>query len=177
MNNTLIRGLTYIDTVSLVVGTIIGTGIFLKSATMAQQVGSPGMVLLVLFIVFFSCLNCMQVKLGGRVHSFLTSLKVFMVLALVIGIVFFSDSFSFTNLSAPDGTAAVTVSRFGLAMLSALWAFDGWNNMPMAAGEVQNPQRNVPLALISGVLLVVAIYLLLNLAYFLALPYAEVITA
>ncbi len=262
MNNTLVRGLTYIDAVSLVVGTIIGTGIFLKSATMAQQVGSPSMVLLVwvfagllslagaltyaeigalfpraggeyvflreaygdmpaflygwmrfaigspgsiaayavgaatflqgampidafggatgvgfFFIVFFTGLNCLQVKFGGRVNSVLTSLKVFMVLALVLGIVFFSDSFSFGNLAAPDNVGAVTVSGFGLAMLSALWAFDGWNNMPMAAGEVQNPQRNVPLALVTGVLLVVAIYLLVNLAYFLALPYTEVISA
>ncbi len=262
MSNNLVRGLTYIDTVSLVVGTIIGTGIFLKSATMAQQVGSPSMVLLVWvcagllslagaltyaeigalfpraggeyvflreaygdmpgflygwmrfaiaspgsiaayavgaatflqgaisidavggttgaafsFIALFTGINCLQVKFGGRVNAVLTSLKVFMVLGLVIGIVFFSDAFSFTNLAAPDEKTAVTISGFGLAMLSALWAFDGWNNMPMAAGEVQNPQRNVPLALVTGVLLVVAIYLLTNLAYFLGLPFADVLSA
>ena len=129
------------------------------------------------FIALFTGINCLQVKFGGRVNAVLTSLKVFMVLGLVIGIVFFSDAFSFTNLAAPDEKTAVTISGFGLAMLSALWAFDGWNNMPMAAGEVQNPQRNVPLALVTGVLLVVAIYLLTNLAYFLGLPFADVLSA
>jgi APA family basic amino acid/polyamine antiporter len=262
MSSKLIRSLTYVDAVSLVVGTIIGTGIFLKSATMAQQTGSPAMVLLVwilagllslagaltyaeigalfphaggeyvflrkaygdvpaflygwmrfaigspgsiaayavgaatflqgavpldgiggttgaafLFIIVFTSLNCLQVKVGGRVNSVLTSLKVCMVLALVVGIVFFSDSFAVANLAAPDEAAAFSMSGLGLAMLSALWAFDGWNNMPMAAGEVANPERNVPRALVTGVLLVVAIYLLVNVAYFLALPFSEVITA
>ena len=217
MSKSLVRDLSLLDTVALVVGTIIGTGIFLKSATMAQQVGSPGMVLLVwalagllslagaltyaeigatflqgaipldavggvsgvgfFFIVFFTGLNCLQVSFGGLVNSILTSLKVCMVLALVIGVVFFSDSFAVANLADPTDASAVTKAGFGLAMLSALWAYDGWNNMPMAAGEVQNPQRNVPLALVSGVLLVVATYLLVNLAFFLALPFADLMSA
>ena len=217
MSKSLVRELSLLDTVALVVGTIIGTGIFLKSATMAQQVGSPGMVLLVwalagllslagaltyaeigatflqgaipldavggvsgvgfFFIVFFTGLNCLQVSFGGLVNSILTSLKVCMVLALVIGVVFFSDSFAVANLADPTDASAVTKAGFGLAMLSALWAYDGWNNMPMAAGEVQNPQRNVPLALVSGVLLVVTTYLLVNLAFFLALPFADVMSA
>jgi APA family basic amino acid/polyamine antiporter len=62
-------------------------------------------------------------------------------------------------------------------MLAALWAYDGWNNMPMAAGEVQNPGRNIPRALIGGMLAVMAIYLLANLAYFYALPVAEIVTS
>jgi APA family basic amino acid/polyamine antiporter len=262
MTKSLVRGLSLLDTVALVVGTIIGTGIFLKSATMAQQVGSPALVLLVwalagllslagaltyaeigalfpqaggeyvylresygelpaflygwmrfaiaspgsiaayavggatflqgavsldgvggvsgvgfFFIVFFTGLNCLQVSFGGLVNSILTSLKVCMVLALVIGVVFFSDSFAVANLADPTDASAVTKAGFGLAMLSALWAYDGWNNMPMAAGEVQNPQRNVPLALVSGVLLVVATYLLVNLSFFLALPFADVMSA
>ena len=62
-------------------------------------------------------------------------------------------------------------------MLAALWAYDGWNNMPMAAGEVQDPGRNIPRALVGGMLVVMAIYCLANLAYFYALPVAEVVTS
>jgi APA family basic amino acid/polyamine antiporter len=62
-------------------------------------------------------------------------------------------------------------------MLAALWAYDGWNAMPMVGGEVRNPERNVPRALIGGMLAVIAIYCLANLAYFYALPFAEVVTA
>jgi APA family basic amino acid/polyamine antiporter len=62
-------------------------------------------------------------------------------------------------------------------MVAALWAYDGWNAMPMVGGEVRNPERNVPRALIGGMLAVMAIYCLANLAYFYALPFAEVLTA
>jgi basic amino acid/polyamine antiporter, APA family len=62
-------------------------------------------------------------------------------------------------------------------MLAALWAYDGWNNMPMAAGEVKDPGRNVPRALIGGMVAVMAIYCAANLAYFYALPWVEVLTS
>ena len=78
----------------------------------------------------------------------------------------------------PAGTAARSGwAAFGTAMLAALWAYDGWNNMPMAAGEVQQPGRNIPRALIGGMLVVMAIYCLSNLAYFYALPVEEVVTS
>ncbi len=60
------------------------------------------------------------------------------------------------------------------ALVAALWAYDGWNNVSMIASEVQNPQRNLPRALIGGVLLVIGIYLLTNLAYFYVLPAVDV---
>lgn len=62
-------------------------------------------------------------------------------------------------------------------MLAALWAYQGWSNMPMAAAEIENPGRNVPRGLIYGMLLVFAIYLVTNLAYFYALPTSEIVTA
>jgi APA family basic amino acid/polyamine antiporter len=58
-------------------------------------------------------------------------------------------------------------------LISALWAYDGWNNMPMAAGEVINPKRNIPLALSVGMTGVILIYLLTNFSYFYALPLSE----
>jgi basic amino acid/polyamine antiporter, APA family len=69
------------------------------------------------------------------------------------------------------------VAAFGLAMLAALWAYDGWNNMPMAAGEVKDPGRNVPRALIGGMVAVMVIYCAANLSYFYALPWGEVLTS
>ncbi|MGH9454296.1 MAG: APC family permease, partial [Terriglobia bacterium] len=52
------------------------------------------------------------------------------------------------------------------ATVSALWAYDGWNNLSMVSGEVKNPQRNMPIALIAGALLVGIVYILANLVYF-----------
>ena len=63
-----------------------------------------------------------------------------------------------------------TPAAFGLALVSTLWAFDGWADLAYNAGEVKDPQRNLPRALIGGTLAVVAIYLLANLAYLSVLP-------
>jgi APA family basic amino acid/polyamine antiporter len=97
---------------------------------------------------------------------------------VVLGIFFGSRSGDWSHLATPAGTPGWSGwALFGTAMLAALWAFDGWNNMPMAAGEVQNPGRNIPRALVGGMLLVAAIYLLANLAYFYALPLGEIVTS
>lgn len=67
-----------------------------------------------------------------------------------------------------------TMAAFGLALVSALWAFDGWADVANNAGEVRNPQRNLPLALIGGTLAVMAIYLAANLAYLAVLPIEQI---
>jgi APA family basic amino acid/polyamine antiporter len=96
----------------------------------------------------------------------------------VLGVFFYSGSADWSHLATPAGVRGWSGwSLFGTAMLAALWAFDGWNNMPMAAGEVQNPGRNIPRALVGGMVVVMAIYLLTNLAYFYALPLDEVVTS
>jgi APA family basic amino acid/polyamine antiporter len=72
-----------------------------------------------------------------------------------------------------DSTARAGLGGFlpGLAaaMLGALWAYDGWTNVAILAGEVKDPQKNLPRALIGGMLIVIALYLLANLAYVYAL--------
>jgi len=72
----------------------------------------------------------------------------------------------------PEGS--FTVAAFGLALVSTLWAFDGWADLSYNGGEVKDPQRNLPRALIGGTLLVIAIYLLANLAYLAVLPIEQI---
>lgn len=67
-----------------------------------------------------------------------------------------------------------TLAAFGLALVSTLWAFDGWADLAYNAGEVKDPARNLPRALIGGTLLVVAIYLAANLAYLAVLPVEQI---
>lgn len=276
----LIRGLTLRDTTALVVGTIIGTGVFLKTSKMAQAVGSPELVLLawvaagllslagaltyaelgamlpkaggeyvflraaygnlvaflfgwmriavgstgsiaifgvafatflsalvplktvwvektfvllgqtinwqfgskqivaVGIILIFSAINCLRVVFGGRIQSALTLAKVLGIAAIVIGVFFFAPTATWENFRAPAGAAGwCGFSAFGAAMLAALWAFDGWNNMPMVAGEVKDPGRNIPRALIVGMFIVLIVYGLANVAYFYALPFQEILTS
>src|SRR5262249_40935288 len=132
-------------------------------------------------ILFLSAINCLTVAFGGKVQSVLTVLKIAGIAFVIGGVFFASKTATWSNLVTPAGTVQkggfTLLSAFGVAMLAALWPYDGWNNMPMAAGEVQNPGRNIPRALIYGMILVMAIYCLANLAYFYALPFGEVVTA
>lgn len=74
--------------------------------------------------------------------------------------------------AAPAGS--FTFAAFGLALVSTLWAFDGWADLSYNGGEVKDPEKNLPRALIGGTLMVVAIYLAANLAYLAVLPIEEI---
>ncbi|QDK46173.1 amino acid permease [Bdellovibrio sp. ZAP7] len=260
-NSEMTRTLGFIPVLSLVIGTILGTGVFLKAAIMSQYLGNSMWVLIayvvagllslagaltyaeigilfpraggeyvylkeafgempaylygwqrfwvsapgtiaayavgtatfaapilnldwmggqkgfaVILIIVFSCLNCLNVQLNGRLASVMTFLKVAMLVFIIGGVIFLSKSGTQENLMA-SGTAFPGFSAFGAALLAALWAYDGWNNMPMVAGEIKNPSRNIPWGLGLGVLVILGLYALIHYCYFYALPFNEVLTA
>jgi APA family basic amino acid/polyamine antiporter len=128
-------------------------------------------------IAIFTVVNLVGVAFGGRVQTFLTSLKVIALLGLVIGVFLFAPAHEAAAPAAAASAAPVTASAFGVAMLAALWAYSGWQYLPMTAGEVRDPARNVPRAVIGGGLLIVLLYVLVNAAYFFALPFDAVVTS
>ncbi|HTG98712.1 MAG TPA: amino acid permease [Vicinamibacterales bacterium] len=148
----------------------------LLGQTIDWQFGSKQLVA-VAAIMFFAVINCLTVVVGGRVQSLLTVLKLGGIAAVVLGVFFKSNTADWSHLAATDTANSSGAAAFGLAMLAALWAYDGWNNMPMAAGEVKDPGRNVPIALIGGMAVVTLIYCIANLAYFYALPFSDVLTS
>jgi APA family basic amino acid/polyamine antiporter len=77
--------------------------------------------------------------------------------------------------AAPAGS--FHVAAFGLALVSVLWAFDGWADLSFVSGEVKDPRRVLPRAIIIGVIAVIAIYLLANLAYLAVMPVGEIRTS
>jgi APA family basic amino acid/polyamine antiporter len=281
--NQLVRGLSLIAAISIVVGNVIGTGVFLKARVMTCNVGTPKMVLLVYVIAgllslagalsyaelaammpkaggeyvfmreaygrrwgflfgwmsffigkagsqaalgvqfalflnimiggalvgdFFSTtvwghaipfgklqvvallsilivtgINCLAVRVSGGVAAVLSGVKIALVLLLGIGAFLFARSADWSHLLMSDagGTCegVSAAARFGFggfiaAMLGALWAYDGWNNVTLVAGEVQNPGRNLPRALIGGTILIMGLYLLVNVAYFYTLSPTEI---
>jgi APA family basic amino acid/polyamine antiporter len=125
----------------------------------------------------FAAINCAGVMLGGRVQSLLTAAKVVAILGVALGVFLFGSTRTAENLAAPEGTASAGAAAFGAAMFSALWAYSGWQFLPMAAGEVRDAQRNLPRAIVGGTLLVLALYLTINLAYLYALPFWQVASA
>ncbi len=133
---------------------------------------SYGQILAMGLILVLAVINYFGVKLGGRVQVAVTAAKVGLIGAIVaIGLAW--DGGTVSNLTS-GVPAKGGVTGFFAALVAALWAYDGWNNASMVASEVSNPQRNLPRALIGGVVLVMLVYLATNLAYFYVLPAADV---
>ncbi len=118
-----------------------------------------------------TAINVRGVLFGGWVMNIFTTAKVAALLAIIIAAIFATGGSTANFLPWwPDSWSGSMTSAFGLAMISALWAYDGWIDVTLAAGEFRNPQRTVPLSLILGTFAVIALYLAANLAYAWLIP-------
>jgi APA family basic amino acid/polyamine antiporter len=134
-----------------------------------------GQLLAMAVIGALGFLNYFGVKVGGGVQVGVTILKVALIGMIIgVGLTFGGGSVANYTTSIPASTGGI--AGFFAALVAALWAYDGWNNVSMVSSEIKNPQRNLPIALIVGTLTVMAIYLGANLAYFYVLP-AEVVAS
>ena len=119
--------------------------------------------------VVISWLNYIGVRRAGEFQFLFTLLKV----AIILGIVVVGFSYrggTWANFASEFAGAKGGVAGFFAALVAALWAYDGWNDLNMVAGEIRNPQRNIPLSLIWGVATVGALYMLVNAAVQYVLP-------
>jgi len=125
-------------------------------------------------ILLTGLFNIVGVKVGSAFTNLTVLAKyggllIIIILAFAIGL---PQTGGFYTPAIPEGS--FTLPAFGLALVSTLWAFDGWADLSYNAGEVKDPQKNLPRALIGGTLMVIAIYLLANLAYLAVLPIEEI---
>ena len=141
--------------------------------TLATPAGSwsisAGQIVAVTSIAALAAINYVGVRSGNRVNVVLTIAKVAGLAALPILALLSSNSAtpSWTPV-VPD--VARPLAAFGVAMIAVLWANDAWYSVTWIAGEMRNPQRDLPKALIGGIALLTFIYLIVNLAYLYALP-------
>jgi amino acid transporter len=125
-------------------------------------------------IVVMGGVNILGVRWGTLVLNVTTLAKYggllfIIIVALAIGLPRTGGHFT---PAVPAGS--FSISAFGLALVSVLWAYDGWADLSFTSGEVKDPQRNLPRALIGGTLAIIVIYLLANLAYLAVLPVEEI---
>ena len=257
----LARDLTLFDTINLVIGTIIGSGIFLVPAEIARAVHTPGWMVGVwviggiltmlgalslaelgaampeaggiysfitrgfgrlwgflcgwmLFMVatsgsiatlgaafpiylgafvplnptttkiagvvviaILTWINIIGVKNGARVGNFLTACKVGGLVVMVLAIFLLPGPGPDSRAAAsapPLPSGPVPLAAIGVALVAVLWAYEGWHDVTFAAGELHDPQRNFPRAIIGGVGIVIVLYLLANFAYLKVLSPAEI---
>lgn len=124
-------------------------------------------------IVVMGGVNILGVKWGTLTISLTTlakygALLFIIVIALVVGLPQTGGHFTPVMPATP-----IPSSAYGLALVSVLWAYDGWGDLSYVGGEVKDPQRNLPKALILGTLAIIAIYLLANIAYLAVLSVDE----
>src|ERR1700692_4355847 len=168
---------------ALAVGLAIFMNVALGGAVDRWHAGVGGLTLVALRARWaVALINCASVAAGGRMALLLTIAKVGLVLSVGIGaFVFAAGDWAHFAESGLAGTCEGVANRarggiagFGGAMLGALWAYDGWQNVAPLAGEVRDPQRNLPRAFVGGTLVVVALYLFVNVAYYFALTPLEI---
>jgi APA family basic amino acid/polyamine antiporter len=134
---------------------------------------SYGQLAAIAAAVFISFLNYIGVKKAGEFQLIFTILKV----AIIIGIglaCFGSSTGGWRNFATEFTGAKGGVAGFMAALVAALWAYDGWNDLNQVAGEIRRPERNIPIALIVGVAIVGGLYVLVNAGVQYVLPAAAV---
>jgi len=133
-----------------------------------------GQIFALVLILTLGGINYTGVRAGGDVQVAVTAVKVALIAFVILaGLVYGQPPQSALAPAAPAPPQSL-FAGFIAALVAALWAYDGWNNVGMVASEVRNPQRNLPIALIGGTAGVIAIYMLANWAYFRILTPAEV---
>jgi len=128
-----------------------------------------GQLAAILAAILISVLNYLGVKKAGEFQLIFTILKVAIILG-IIAICFSASQGTWHNFAGDFVGAKGGIAGFFAALVAALWAYDGWNDLNMVAEEVRQPERNIPIALIAGVAIVGALYILVNAAVQYVLP-------
>jgi basic amino acid/polyamine antiporter, APA family len=132
-----------------------------------------GQLLAIVAAILISILNYVGIKRAGDFQLVFTLLKVAIILCIV-GIGFSYGGGNWQNFAGTFIGAKGGMAGFMAALVAALWAYDGWNDLNMVSGEVRNPERNIPIALIFGVALVGVLYMLVNAAVQFVLPASSI---
>jgi basic amino acid/polyamine antiporter, APA family len=164
----------FIDLPELSQGTVNAIVLHLPGIGTIKPLESIGVkALTVAIVLLLTVLNYFSAGMGGAVQRSLTVLKAAAIGVLIVGLLSGgsggADHGMFASRAdAPAGWALV--AAYVAALGGAFWAYDGWNNITFIAGEVKDPQRNIPRGLFWGLCFCISIYVLVDLAYLYVLP-------
>lgn len=142
--------------------------LFFLGARMGNIPLTWGQLVAMGFVIFVSGVNYIGVRRAGNFQLAFTILKI--VLIVAISALAFSAHGSWSHFAERYSGAIGGIAGFFAALTAALWAYDGWSDLNMVAEEVRDPERNVPLALVGGLVAIGVLYMLVNAAVQYALP-------
>jgi len=143
-----------------------------------ENIGVKSVTILVVMIL--TIINYRSTKTGGKLLFVLTFLKIMAIVLVVFGILFSGAGDTihfFQDSSTINLTGWALVGGIVAATTGAFWGYDGWNNITFVAGEITNPQRNIPRSLLLGICTCIIIYVMVNIAYLYVLPIDEMATS
>lgn len=132
-----------------------------------------GTVFSIIVIMLISALHCLGVRQGSVTQNILTTLKIGSLLAIIFLGVFFGQGSAQHFRPLFDWEKITNLSLFGAAFIPAIFAYSGWNAIIYIAGEVKDPEKNLPRALLVANLIVIALYLAVNAVYIYGVPVTE----
>ncbi len=163
----------WMQTVLYYPGTIAALGIIFSEQA-CQLLGQPKLKLpiAVAIILFLAIINIISSKLGGSIQIIVMIFKI-IPLALLIIFGFINGTGNNPILTPLIGNGLSFGSVLGEVLIATLFAYDGWINVGSLAGEMKNPGKDLPKAIIGGVSIVMAVYIAINIAFLWVLPASE----
>lgn len=153
---------------------ILGTfAVFSFFARPALGPVTYGQLVAIAATVLISFLNYVGIRKAAEFQLIFTLLKMAIILAVVV-IGFTYSAGSWSHFAENYAGAKGGIAGFMAALVAALWAYDGWNDLNMVSEEIREPERNIPIALIAGVATVGALYMLVNAAVQYVMPAAAI---
>src|SRR6516165_5131387 len=159
-----------------ILGTFSALAFFNDPVLRAPLVVTYGELVAIAAAAFITWLNYIGVKKAGEFQLVFTILKVVMI-AGVAFVGFTAATGTWRNFSTHFAGTTGGVAGFMAALVAALWAYDGWNDLNMVSGEIKHPERTIPIALIAGVGIVAVLYMLNNAAVEYVLPADQIATS
>ncbi|XP_022339568.1 b(0,+)-type amino acid transporter 1-like isoform X2 [Crassostrea virginica] len=129
----------------------------------------------ILCLLLVSAINCFSVNMATKVQNFFTAAKLIAIAVITIGGFVYMGKGEIEEISTGFEDTIQSPSLIALAFYDGLWAYDGWNNLNYITEEIQNPRRNLPLAIMIGIPLVTVCYLFTNLSYLTVMTRAELL--
>jgi amino acid transporter len=120
-------------------------------------------------------LNLLGSKASGRIQTVATICKLIPIIAIIVfGLLQPNPTTIELFPNSSSSTSSTPLAALGAAMLAAMYGYDGWSNVGTIAGEMKNPKKDLPRAILYGLLVITAIYLLINVAYLLTMPMEQI---
>lgn len=158
---------------------VVATPLFTSHIGAYEFTLTAAQPLAALVVIAVTAVNYLSVRLGGAIQVLLTSLKVGTILLIVAAGFLFGKphTIAAAPIVADHGLALFNLGTIGAvltALVPAMWAYNGFNDLGDVGEEIQHPEKNIPRAIILGLLTVGGLYLLANVVYFRILPFAAI---